>query len=232
MSIRTDRFEVIAVMKKNYVALLSLFFIGFIISGIKPHDYLIWAGEIFPTVIGLILLITTFKKFRYTTFTYSVILVACYLMFIGAHYSYAREPLFELLKNQFGLQRNNFDKLGHFVQGIVPIVICRELFIRKVIVRDSRWISFISFCICLATTSFYEMAEYIVCDISGINPDSFLGMQGYIWDSQTDMLFAALGGLFAVFFMSKLQDRIIESSFPGTFANLRSFQSKTDSPIR
>lgn len=218
-------------MKKKYVALLSLFCFGFVISGINPHNFLIWVGEVFPTVIGLIILIATSKKFTYTTFTYSIILIGCYTMFIGAHYSYAREPLFEWFKNQFGLDRNNYDKLGHFVQGIIPVVISRELFIRKIIIRDSRWISFISFCICLATTSFYEIAEYIACVLSGVNPDSFLGMQGFIWDSQSDMLFAALGGLFAIFFMNNLQDRIIERSFPGTFERFSHFQSKPNSPI-
>jgi putative membrane protein len=217
---------------KKYTLLLSLFCIGFICSGIMPYNYGIWAGEIFPTVVGLIIIITTFKKFRYTTFTYSAILVACYFMFIGSHYSYAREPLFEWIKNYFGQDRNNYDKLGHFVQGMVPVLISRELFIRKIIIRDAKWISFISFCICLATTSFYEIAEYIVCTSAGADSDSFLGMQGNIWDSQSDMLFAALGGLFIVFFLGNLHDRIIERSFPGTFEKLRSFYSKPNSPIR
>lgn len=215
---------------KKYVLLISLFSFGFICSGIMPHNYIIWAGEIIPTLIGLIILITTFKKFRYTTFTYSVILIACYFMFIGAHYSYARVPLFDWIGDYIGQERNNFDKLGHFFQGVVPVLISRELFIRKIIIRNSRWVSFISFCICLATTSFYEIAEYFACAAVGANPNSFLGMQGNIWDSQTDMLFAALGGLFTLFFLSNLHDRMMERSFPGTFMKFQS--SKPDSPIR
>ncbi len=216
---------------KNYYLLLSLFCFGFICSGIAPYNYGTWAGEIFPTLIGLIILIATFRKFRYTIFTSSVILVACYLMFIGAHFSYAKEPLFNWIKDYFGQERNNFDKLGHFIQGMVPVLISRELFIRRKIVGDFKWISFISFCICLATTSFYEIAEYIVCAAAGANPDTFLGMQGNIWDSQTDMLFAAFGGLFTVFFLSKLHDRIIEASFPGTMGHFRNYSSKPDSTI-
>jgi len=218
-------------MKKN-ILLLSLFFIGFVCSGIKPYNFGIWVGEIFFTVIGIIIFTTTFNKFRFTVFTYSVILVACYLIFIGAHYSFAREPLFNWIKDYFGQDRNNFDKLGHFFQGVVPVLISRELFIRKNLVRDYKWISFISFCICLATTSFYEIVEFIACAFAGVNPDSFLGMQGYFWDSQSDMLFAALGGLTTLFFLRKIHDKQIEQSFPGTFERFRSYSSKQNSPIR
>ncbi len=213
-------------MKKYYI-LLFLFFLGMIISGINPRNYEHWAGEIAAPVIGMIILTLTFKKFRYTFFTYSVILISCYLMFVGAHYTFSRVPLFFWIRDLLGLGKNYYDKFGHFFQGIIPVLIVRELFLRRGIVTGYKLISFISFCICMATTSVYELIEYLVCTIAGANPDTFLGTQGNLWDSQSDMLAAALGGLFMIFIFRKTHDRIIENEFPGT---IRSF-SKTDSSV-
>lgn len=211
---------------KKYYFLLLLFFLGLLWSGINPRNLSHWVGETIAPIIGLIILTLTFKKFRYTIFTYSVVLIACYLMFIGAHYTFSRVPLFSWIQDYFGQSRNNFDKLGHFVQGIIPILITREIFIRRKIMKDYKWISFISFCVCLATTSTYEIVEFIVCSIAGKNPDTFLGTQGYIWDSQSDMLFAALGGIVTLLFFRKFHDRIIEYEFQGTFKKFQGLDSE------
>jgi putative membrane protein len=213
---------------KKYYFLLLLFFLCLIWSGINPRNYGHWIGEIAAPVVGLIILIATFKRFQYTIITYSVILISCYFMFIGAHYTFSRVPLFDLIRNFLGQDRNNYDKFGHFFQGIIPVLMTRELFIRKKIVTGYKWISFISFCICMATTSVYELIEYIVCSIAGGNPATFLGTQGDIWDSQSDMLAAALGGLFMLFFLRKVHDRIIEKEFPETLVT----KSETNSSAR
>lgn len=212
---------------KKYYFLLLLFFLGMIISGISPRNYGHWAGEMAAPVIGMIILTLTFKKFRYTLFTYSVILISCYLMFVGAHYTFSRVPLFNWIRDFLGQDRNYYDKFGHFFQGIIPVLIVRELFLRKGTGTGYKMISFISFCICMATASVYELIEYLVCTIAGGNPATFLGTQGDIWDSQSDMLAAALGGLFIIFVLRKTHDRIIENEFPGT---IRSY-SKTDSSV-
>jgi putative membrane protein len=213
---------------KKYYFLLLLFFIGLFWSGINPRNYGHWVGEIAAPLVGMIILIVTFNKFRYTIITYSVVLLSCYFMFVGAHYTFSRVPFFDWIKEYLGQDRNNFDKFGHFFQGIIPVLITRELFLRRKIVNNYKWISFISFCICMATTSVYEIIEYIVCTIAGGNPETFLGTQGNIWDSQADMFAAALGGLFMLLILRKAHDRIIEKEFPGTFI----FTSKTNSSAR
>jgi putative membrane protein len=216
----------------KYYLLLLLFFIGLFWSGINPRRYDHWIGESLPPVVGLIILVLTFKKFRFTMVTYSVILLSCWFMFVGAHYTFSRVPIFDWIKEILGTERNDFDKFGHVFQGIIPILLTRELFIRKKIIAGSGWISFISFCICMATTSVYEIIEYMVCSIAGKNPTTFLGTQGDIWDSQSDMLAAAIGGLFMLLFLRKLHDRIIEKEFPGTFLKYNNPKSKTDSAAR
>jgi putative membrane protein len=203
-------------MKKYYI-LLFLFAFGLIWSGIHPYKYWHWIGEVSATVVGLMILLFTFSKFRFTIFTYSLILFSCYLMFIGAHYTFSQVPVFNWIKDYFGHSRNNFDKFGHFIQGILPVIISRELFIRKKYVKGYKLISFISFCICMATTSVYELIEYIAFVIFGKNASAFVGAQGYFWDSQTDMLAAAIGGLLTLLFLRKIHNRIIEKEFPGTF---------------
>jgi putative membrane protein len=217
---------------KKYYFLLSIFFLGLIWSGINPRNYGHWIGEAAAPIVGLIILISTFKKFRYTLLTYSFILLSCWLMFIGAHYTFSRVPLFDWIRDYFGQDRNNFDKLGHFFQGIIPILITRELFIRRLIIRDYKWISFISFCICMATTSVYELIEFIACQLAGKSPNTFLGTQGYVWDSQSDMFYAAIGGLIMLLFFRKSHDRIIEKEFPGSFENFRKSKLETNSTIR
>ena len=214
---------------KRYYFLLLLFSLFVIWSGLHPYSYFIWIGEAAPVFIGVAVLIFTFDLFRFSLFTYAVILVSCCLMLVGAHYTFARVPLFDWIRDYAGQNRNNYDKLGHFFQGVVPVLISREVFIRQRLLKGYRWVSFISFCICLSTTMTYEIVEYIACVIAGKNPDTFLGAQGDIWDSQTDMLAAAVGGLITIFFLSKLHDLIIEKEFPGTFARFDRFVSEPDS---
>jgi putative membrane protein len=200
--------------KIHYSILLSLFFIGLIWSGIHPYNNWAWFGEVVPNIIGLTILIITFPKFRFSIFTYIAILIACWFLFIGAHYTFSRVPYIREIGTLLGFDRNNFDKLGHFIQGVVPVLIARELFIRKRLVQKN-WIEFLAFCICLSTTAVYEIVEFLTCIITGKQLENFTGAQGYSWDSQTDMLAAVIGGLFTIFFLKKVHNRAIKRENPG-----------------
>lgn len=153
-------------------------------------------------------------------------------MFVGAHYTFARMPLFDWIRDYFGQDRNNFDKVGHFVQGILPVLIAREVFIRQRIIRGYKSISMISLCICMAITSGYELIEFIAASIADKTPVNFLGTQGYVWDSQADMLFALFGGLFMLLILRKTHDYWIEKEFPGTFEKFNRFASEASSSAR
>lgn len=193
----------------KHAIIIVIFFVGLIVSAIHPHDYFTWILEVAPALVGFMALLVTFKKFRFTTFTYIFILIHCYILFIGGHYTYAEEPFFGWLKDVFNLSRNNYDKLGHFAQGFVPALVIRELFIRKNIVNGKGWTSFITLSICLAISAVYELIEWFVSALTKEAGDSFLGTQGYVWDTQSDMLYALIGALAMVVFVARIQDKQI-----------------------
>ncbi len=197
---------------KKYLILIALFFIGLVWSGISPHDYFTWLLEVLPAIIGLLVLIFTYSKFKFTDLVYSFILAHCFVLFIGGHYTYAEVPAFNWLREVLHQSRNNYDKVGHFTQGFVPAMIARELFIRNEIVKKGAWLSFLTVCVCLSISALYEFLEWFVAVFSGESADAFLGTQGYVWDTQSDMLYATIGAICMLVFLSKIQDKQITNS--------------------
>lgn len=126
---------------------------------------------------------------------------------VGGHYTYAEVPLFDNIKDMFELSRNPYDKVGHFAQGFIPVIIAREIIIRKQIIENTFWQPCFVICLCLALSAFYELIEWWVALATGDNAEAFLGTQGYIWDTQPDMAFALLGAAIALLTLSKLHNR-------------------------
>jgi putative membrane protein len=191
---------------KKYAFLVFLFFAGLIVSAIHPHDYFTWILEVFPAIIGFIVLVATFRRFRFTYLTYVLILCHKYILFIGGHYTYALVPAFDWVRDTFHQTRNNYDKLGHFAQGFVPAMIVREIFIRLDVIKKTGWIPFLTVCVCGTISLLYELLEWLVSVTSGSSGDSFLGTQGDVWDTQSDMLFAVIGAICMVTLFAKVQD--------------------------
>ena len=178
----------------------------FIWSAIDPKDRLTWLLEVFPVIIGVAVLAVTYNRFKLTPLLYVLILLHCLVLLVGGHYTYAEVPLFNEMKTWFGSERNNFDKLGHFMQGLVPAMIARELIIRLDIVNGRYWRNFIIVCFVLALSAFYELLEWWVALLSEEAAEAFLGMQGYEWDTQSDMGYALLGAIVAMVLFSKIHD--------------------------
>ena len=192
---------------KNPFLMLSLAFAVLIWSLINPLEYFTAFLEVLPGVLGIIILVATFKKFRFSDFTYFLIMIHCIILFVGGHYTYAEVPIFDWLKDVMGFERNNYDKLGHFAQGLVPAMIIREIFLRKEVVAKKSYLNFIIILMCLGISAAYELIEWFVSVMTGDGGDAFLGTQGYVWDTQSDMLFAGIGALFAVFILKSFQDK-------------------------
>lgn len=176
-------------------------------SAIEPKDGLTWWLEASPALIGALVLAATYRGFRLTGLVYWLILLHCIVLLVGAHYTYAEVPLFDQLREALGSSRNNYDKLGHFVQGLVPALIAREIMLRKQVVRGRAWQVFFILCFCLAFSAFYELIEWGVALASGEEAEAFLGTQGYVWDTQSDMGLALLGAIVGLLTLSRLHDR-------------------------
>ncbi len=138
---------------------------------------------------------------------YFLILLHCIVLMVGGHYTYAEVPLFDDLKDVFGWTRNNYDKVGHFAQGFVPAMVAREIIIRKEVIRGTAWQAFFVVSFCLGFSAFYELIEWWVALASGESAEAFLGTQGYVWDTQSDMGLALLGAIVALLALSRLHDR-------------------------
>jgi len=182
---------------------ISIFWIVLLWSGVYPKDQFTWFLEVAPALLGGIILVTTYNKFRLTPLLYALILVHCVVLMIGGHYTYAEVPFFDGL---FGADRNNYDKVGHFFQGFVPALIVREILIRKKVVSGRAWLNLFIVSISLAFSAFYELIEWWVALSTGEDAEAFLGTQGYVWDTQSDMALALIGAVTSTFILSKSHD--------------------------
>ena len=188
---------------------LAIFFSVLLWSAINPKDYLTWLLETAPAMVAFIVLMATRQRFPLTDLTYGLILFLSLILMIGGHYTYAEVPLFDWFKDVFNQDRNNFDKAAHFAQGFVPAVIAREIIIRNQVLKKTSWLNFFVICICLAISAFYELIEWWVAIISKEAAESFLGTQGYVWDTQSDMALALLGAMVALVTLKQTHDRQI-----------------------
>ncbi len=186
---------------------LAVFSATLIWSGVDPKDTLTWILEVLPALIGFALLVATRRRFPLTGLAYTLILVHCIILMVGGHYTYAEVPLFDWIRDWFGMERNNYDKLGHFAQGFVPAIVAREILVRNAIVAGRGWLAFIIVCICLAISAFYELVEWWVAVFSEQAAEAFLGTQGYVWDTQADMMFAMIGAIAGLVLLSRMHDR-------------------------
>ena len=197
-------------MNKLQVAWIAIFTSVLIWSGIGPHDYPTWLLEVAPAIIAAALLWFTRERFPLTKLAYILILIHCIILMIGGHYTYALVPLGDWVREAFDQTRNNYDKLGHFAQGFIPAIVAREILIRNRVVNYPGWRDFLIVCVVLAISALYELIEWWVALLSEEAADSFLGTQGYIWDTQSDMFFALVGAVLALVLLSRLHDRQLE----------------------
>ena len=191
-----------------------LFLVGalaavFIWSAIRPHDYFTWFLETVPGMIAVVVLAATYPRFRFTPLVYTLIVAHVAVLCVGGHYTYAEVPLFNWIRDHFHQSRNNYDRVGHFMQGFVPALVAREVLIRRKVVRGKWWLVFIVMSICMAISAMYELFEWRVAVATGAASDAFLGTQGDPWDTQEDMATCLIGASSALLFMSYWHNRAI-----------------------
>lgn len=196
-------------MNQKLVLLFAMLFLvsSLIISGIDPFDRGTWFMEVLPVLIVVPLLIHTYKRFPLTNLLYILIFIHCMVLIVGGTYTYARVPFGFEMAEWFGLDRNPYDKIGHFMQGFVPAIAAREILLRNDILKHGKMLIFIVISIVLAISASYELIEWAAALALGEGAEEFLGTQGYEWDTQSDMFFALIGSVSALFLLSKWHDR-------------------------
>ncbi|HYI08036.1 MAG TPA: DUF2238 domain-containing protein [Thermoanaerobaculia bacterium] len=190
--------------------LLALFLVALVWSGIRPHDTFTWALEVFPAVLGAILLVATRNRFPLTPLLLVLLFVHAIILVVGGHYTYALVPLGTWMQEAFGFTRNHYDRIGHFAQGFVPAILAREILIRHNVVRGRAWLFLIVLSICLAFSALYELLEWTAAVTTGEKAEAFLGTQGDVWDTQKDMALAMIGAIAAQLLLGKVHDRQLE----------------------
>lgn len=178
-----------------------------VLSGIGPTDRLTWLLEVSPIIIGVPLLVATYRRFPLSRLVYVFLFLHAVALAVGGHYTYAEVPLGFWAQDMFDLSRNHYDRLGHFAQGFVPALLAREILIRTSPLGGSRWLGFLVVCFCLAFSAFYEMLEWWSAVALGQSADRFLATQGDVWDTQWDMFLALVGACMAVVLLRRAHDR-------------------------
>lgn len=200
---------------------MSLLFIVLVVwawSGILPHDTrLTWVLETFPFMIALPIILYTRKRLPLTDLTYTLIAIHAVILMVGGHYSYARVPLGFWMEDWFGWTRNNYDKIGHFMQGFGPAIYTREIMARTSPLKRGRWLGLVAVAIPLAFSALYEIVEWLASLSNPNDTEAFLGTQGYVWDTQTDMFWCLIGSVVALVLLTKLHNRQLQSiGVPGS----------------
>lgn len=181
-------------------------------SAIGPKDYPTWTLEVLPAIVAAIILWLTRHRFPLTRMLYILILIHCIILIVGGHYTYAEVPLFDWIRDEFGQERNNYDKLGHFMQGFVPAMVAREITIRNKVFSTAGWRNLFIVGLCMGISAVYELVEWVVALASDEAAEAFLGTQGDVWDTQSDMAFALAGAMLALILLGRLHDRQMKSA--------------------
>jgi putative membrane protein len=180
------------------------------ISLYDARDQFLWLLEAAPVLLGVLALCITYRFYKFTTFTYGIIAFSFILVLIGAHYTYSNVPFLNLVKDEFNLSRNHFDRVGHFFQGAIPAIIMREFLARENILHKSKWFYVMIVFACLGISALYEIAEMTAAFmVHGATIDWFLGLQGDEWDTQKDMLMALIGAISALLLLGKTHDKAL-----------------------
>lgn len=190
--------------------LLTVVLAFWVWSGIHPHDTrLTWVLETLPFMVALPVMLLTYKRFPLTNLTYTLIAIHAMILMLGGHYSYAKVPLGFWMEDWFGWTRNNYDKIGHFTQGFAPAIYVREIVARTSLLKPGKWLNFMSVAVPLAFSALYEIFEWLASLSNPTDTEAFLGTQGYIWDTQTDMFWCLIGSVVAIILLAKLHNKYL-----------------------
>ena len=178
-----------------------------LVSGLAPYDRGTWLLEVAPVLLAAPVLWATWRRHPLTTLLYGLIALHMLVLILGGAYTYARVPLGAWLQDALDLGRNPYDKIGHFMQGLVPAMVAREVLLQRGYLSSRRMAAFLAVCVAMAISAVYELIEWAAALALGQGADEFLGTQGDAWDTQSDMFYALIGAGLAVTLLRRWHDR-------------------------
>lgn len=183
-----------------------------LLSAYGAKDKVVWALEVLPVylVVGAIWL----RGGAPSGFLSGWMFAHAVVLIVGAHYTYAAVPAGDWVAGWLGQTRNPYDRLGHFMQGLVPSLMMREFLLRRGLVATPRVAAFGGLLFAGAFSAAYEIFEWFAAVALGQGAEAFLGTQGFVWDTQADMLCAFLGASFAMFLLEPFHLRSFSSTPP------------------
>ncbi len=193
--------------KSLHLALLFGCGLILVATGWSPKDRFTWMLEVAPAIVAALVIAACYPRWRFTPLVLALVALHAVILMIGGKYTYAEVPAFNWLRDEFGLARNYYDRVGHFAQGFVPAMVAREILLRKGVLRPGGWLFFLVACVCLAISACYEFIEWWVAVATGEAAEAFLGTQGDVWDTQWDMFMALVGAVAAQVLLSRRHDR-------------------------
>jgi putative membrane protein len=189
--------------------------VALVASGIEPRDRLTWWMEVAPVLFAAPILLATWRRYPLTPLLYVLIALHALVLIYGGAYTYSHVPLGFWLQELLGTVRNPYDKIGHFMQGFVPVLIAREILVRGRFVNGRAMLNFLCVCVALAVSAFYELVEWWAGLAMGQDAHEFLGTQGDSWDTQSDMFWALIGAVTALLLLSRMHDRQLQAMARG-----------------
>ncbi len=191
-------------LRDALVAALAAFLVC---SGLSPHDVLTWVLEVSWVAVGIVLWCVWLRRVPCTNLLFALLLAHSVLLIIGGFYTYERVPLGIWMQEWMGRPRNDYDRFCHFVQGFVPALLWREVFLAHRVARVRAWLAPIVIGMCLAFSALFELIEFAAAHLLGDASGAYLGSQGDVWDAQWDMLWCGVGALSALILLARVQDR-------------------------
>ena len=188
--------------------------------GISPQaDRMTWALENGPLWVGVGLLAFTQRRFPLSSLCLHLFAIHSLILALGGHYTYAKVPLGDWVRDAFGLARNYYDRVGHFAQGFIPAIFVRELLLRKTPLQRGGWLNFLVVCVCLAFSACYEFFEWWTAALTGEAASDFLGTQGDPWDTQWDMFLATVGAVCSLTLLGRWHDASLKKIYTSAAAS-------------
>lgn len=178
-----------------------------VIGATKP---LTWALETIWAVVGVAVVVAVWRRFPLTTLLCCLLTTHAVVLAYGGHTGYSETALGDAVQDWWGLQRNPYDRLGHFMQGFAPAIAVREVLWRRSPLRGSRCLPVLVVSVCLAISASWELLEWLGAELFEGGDPAFLGGQGDPWDTQWDMLLALVGALVSLGLFSRLHGRQLE----------------------